>query len=218
MSRRKRTRRRLLIAVASVFLCVGVLSTRALWEGRSSLKRGNAFLERGDSEGAVRNWRRAARWYLPLAPHVASAYDKLQGLALSAEERGDIQVAISAWTGIRSSVRATRSFYTPYSERLAEADTHLAKLMAQLELQSDATVDLVETEEWHRALLKRDQMPSVGWSIVALLGLALWIGGGFGFALRAVDDNDRLVRKAAAYSGAAVAVGMLVWLLGLHWA
>lgn len=218
MSRRKRTRRRLLIALASVFLCVGVLSARALWEGRSALKRGNAFLEGGDSEGAVRNWRRAARWYLPLAPHVASAYDKLQGLALSAEERGDIQVAISAWTGIRSSVRATRSFYTPYSERLEEADAHLATLMAQLELQSDATVDLVKTEEWHRALLRRDQMPSVGWSIVALLGLALWIGGGFGFALRGVDDNDRLVRKAAGYSGAAVAVGMLVWLLGLHWA
>ena len=61
-------------------------------------------------------------------------------------------------------------------------------------------------------------MPSVAWSIVALFGLALWIGGGFAFALRGVDDNDRLVPKAAAYSGAAVAVGMLVWLLGLHWA
>jgi hypothetical protein len=218
VSRRGRTKRRMLIALASVFLCVGVLSVRALWEGRSALSQGDALLSDGDSEGAVRQWRRAARWYLPLAPHVESAYDKLRDLALSAEERGDTMVAVSAWTGIRSSVRATRSFYTPYSERLDEADAHIAKLMAQLELQSNTTADLAATEQWHLELLKRDQMPSVGWSIVALLGLALWIGGGFAFALRGVDDNDRLVPKAAGYSGAAVIIGMLVWLLGLHWA
>ncbi len=218
MSRRARTKRRMLIVLASVFLCVGVLSTRALWEGRSALQQGDALLADGDSEGAVRLWRRAARWYLPLAPHVETAYDKLRSLALSAEEHGDSQLAVSAWTGIRSSVRATRSFYTPYSERLEEADRHIARLMAQIELQSNPSTNLKETEQWHHALLKRDQMPSVGWSIVALFGLALWIGGGFGFALRGVDDNDRLVPKAAGYSGAAVAIGMLIWLLGLHWA
>jgi hypothetical protein len=153
-----------------------------------------------------------------MAPHVESAYDKLRGLALSAEEQGNTRIAVAAWTGIRSSVRATRSFYTPFPERLDEADTHIAKLMATMERQSDTTANVAETEQWHLALLKRDEMPSVAWSIFALFGLALWIGGGFGFALRGVDDNDRLVPKAAGYSGAAIAVGMLVWLLGLHWA
>ena len=218
MSRRKRTKRRMLIVLASMFLCLGVLSARALWEGRGALQEGNSLLAEGDTEGAVRLWRRAARWYLPMAPHVESAYDKLRGLALSAEEQGNTKIAVAAWTGIRSSVRATRSFYTPFADRLDEADTHIAKLMAKMEQQSDATANVAETEQWHLALLKRDEMPSVAWSIIALFGLALWIGGGFGFALRGVDDNDRLVPKAAGYSGAAIAVGMLVWLLGLHWA
>ncbi|MCP4445738.1 MAG: hypothetical protein GY811_10415 [Myxococcales bacterium] len=218
MNRRQQRKRRLLIVLASISLCVGVLSARALWEGRSALQAGDAALAEGDSAGAVRWWRRAARWYLPMAPHVGTAYDKLRGLAATAEERGEPQVAIAAWTGIRSSVRATRSFYTPYSDRLTEADAHIAKLMAQAEFDADTSKNVKEAEDWHLALLGRDQMPSVGWSIIALLGMALWIGGGFAFALRGVDENDRLVPKAAAYSGAAVALGLLTWLLGLHWA
>ena len=52
--------------------------------------------------------------------------------------------------------------------------------------------------------------------LIALLGLALWIGGGFAFALRGVDERDRLVPKAAAYAGSSIAIGLVVWLLGLY--
>ncbi len=210
--RKKRT----LVVIASVLLCLGVVSARALWEGRSALQRGDSALAEGDSEDAVRWWRRAARWYLPLAPHVEPAYDKLRDLATESEARGELEVAVLAWTGIRSSVRATRSFYTPYADRLAEADSHIATLMAQKELQEDPATNVTQAQAWHRELLARDQMPSVGWSIVALLGLALWIGGGFTFAFRGVNADDQLVPKAATYSGAMVAIGLLVWLFGLH--
>lgn len=208
-------RRKLLIVLAAIFLCIAVLSARALWEGRSALHKGDEAHAAGDVDGAIRWWRRSARWYLPLAPHVDSAYQRLETLARAAESRGDNRAALSAWTGIRSSVRATRSFYTPYEEHLDRADERIAVLMAKLEASVDASRDVQEREAWHYSLLKLDQMPSVGWSLVALLGLALWVGGGFGFALRAVDDRDRLVPKAAAYSGAGIAIGLVVWLLGL---
>ena len=139
----------MLIVLASVFLCFGVLSVRAMWEGRSALHKGDAAMAEGDTAGAVRWWRRAARWYLPMAPHVGGAYNKLRTLATSAQDRGDSQVALAAWTGIRSSVRATRSFYTPYSDRLNEADAQIAKLMANMELAADATKDAQATEDWH---------------------------------------------------------------------
>jgi hypothetical protein len=59
-------------------------------------------------------------------------------------------------------------------------------------------------------------MPHLGWAIVAILGMILWIGSGFAFALRAVGKDDVLVPKAAAYSGAGVALGLIVWLTGLY--
>ena len=76
--------------------------------------------------------------------------------------------------------------------------------------------DPKEREAAHYELLKLDQMPSVFWSIFALFGLVCWIGAGFAFALRGVDDTDRLVPSAAAYSGAGIAFGLVVWLAGLH--
>ena len=209
-------RRKLLIVAATISLCLGVLTIRAMWEGRSALERGDDAQLQGDSETAIRWWRRAARWYVPMAPHVGSAYERLRSLAQAAEGKGDTQVALAAWTGIRSSVRATRSFFTPYAQHVDEADTHIASLMAKLELADDPGRDLDERQAWHYSLLKLDQMPSVFWSIVALLGLALWIGSGFAFALRAVNDKDRLVAKAAAYSGAGIAIGLVIWLAGLH--
>ena len=209
-------RRKFLIGLATIFLCLGVLCARAMWEGRSALQLGDTAYAANDSETAIRHWRRAARWYLPLAPHCAGAYQRLQEMGNAAQEKGDTQIALAAWTGIRSSVRATRSFYTPFAEELREADAHIAVLMADLEVAGDSSKDHSEREAWHYSLLQIDQMPSVFWSIIALLGLALWIGGGFAFALRGVDDNDRLVPKAAAYSAAGIVIGLLVWLTGLY--
>jgi hypothetical protein len=125
-------------------------------------------------------------------------------------------LALSAWRGVRSSIRATRSFYTPYSEHADEADQHIAALMANIETATGDRQDSKAREAAHYELLKLDQMPSVFWSLFALFGLACWIGAGFAFALRAVDDKDRLVPSAAAYSGAGIAFGLVVWLSGLH--
>ncbi len=209
-------RRSLLIGLATAFLCLGVVSVRAMWEGSSALSRGDAAHAEGDTEEAIRWWRRAARWYVPLAPHVGSAYARLRKLGDAATRDGDTQTALAAWRGVRSSIRATRSFYTPYSEHVDEADKNIASLMADLELAEDAEKDRAKTEARHYSLLKLDQMPSIFWSVIALLGMFLWIGSGFGFALRAVDDSDRLVPKAAAYSGAGIAMGLVIWLVGLH--
>lgn len=204
------------MVLATIFLCLGVLAGRAFWEGRTALSKGQKAIADGDGEAAVRWLRRSARWYVPLAPHVATAYDTLEDVALAAEEAGDSELALAAWTGIRSSVRATRSFYTPFAARAELADGKIAQLMAAKEVAISPDKDLVERESWHLSLLKKDSMPSVGWSIVALLGLAMWIAGGFAFALRGVDDHDKLVPKAAAYSGAMIGLGLLIWLIGLY--
>ncbi len=207
----------LIMAGVLVGLCLGVVVTRAVWEGRSALAAGDRASAEGDREQAISEWRRAARWYVPGAPHVARAYDRLEKLAQAAESQGDAKTALAAWRGIRGSILATRSFYTPHSDRLEPANRNIARLMAAAEgNKADPTKTEAERAEWHYSLLARDEAPSVGWTLLALLGFATWIGGGVLFALRGVGREDRMNLRVAAISGGMVAAGLLVWVLGLY--
>jgi hypothetical protein len=225
------TRRRWIWLGVAVAVCLGAVLSRAFWDGHAALAAGDAAHRRAEckrsagdvagaraeEEEAIRRWRRAARWYVPGAPHVTRAYDRLEALAQAAEAAGDRELALGAWRAVRSSSLATRSFYTPHADRLARANGRIATLMAALE---DPAVDPGKDEAaraaWHLALLERDEAPSVFWSLLAVLGFAAWVGGGFLFALRGVGDDDKLVARPAARAGVLVAVGLVVWALALY--
>ncbi len=210
-------RRKLLIAATVVGVCLGVVVTRAVWEGRSALARGDAAQEAGNTTEAIVWWRRAARWYVPLAPHVGRAYDRLESLAKQAETKGDIPTALAAWRGVRGSILATRSFFVPHSSRLEPANRRIAALMARSEPSSvDPGKNEQQRADWHYALLARDEAPSVFWSIIAIFGFGLWVGGGVLMALRGVSREDTLVARQAAIAGALVLSGLVIWLLGLY--
>lgn len=208
-------RRAAWIALAALF-CLGVVVTRVVWDGRRALREGDAALRRGDAREAIALWRRAARWYAPGAPHVRAAHDRLEALARDAEAAGDRELALDAWRAVRSSSLATRSFYTPYADRLARANARIAELMADTEVPPDPGETREARRAWHLALLERDEAPSVGWSLLALAGLAAWVGGGFWFARRGLTENDRLDRRQAAIAGTLVVVGLLTWMLALY--
>ncbi len=208
-------KRRIVAGLLIAGFVLGVLLTRAFWDGRQALADGDAALARGDEAQAVTRWRRAARWYVPGAPHVATAYRRLERLARAAENE-DRPIALEAWRAIRSSILATRSFYTPYPRLLAEANRHIAALMARQPGPIDAGAGEEARRAWHLALLERDESPSAGWSILALLGFAAWVGGGFYFAWRGVGPDDKLERRAAARAGIVVLVGLAVWMFSLY--
>ena len=194
--------KRKLIAALLVFgVCLGVVVTRAVWEGRSALERADEAAARGELTEAITWYRRAARWYVPLAPHVGRAYDRLEQIAQQAEANDDLDTALAAWRGVRSSIKATRSVFTPHAERLDPANQRIAALMARVE---DPALDPDKSEaqraQWH----------------YALLGFATWLGGGVLFALRGVSAEDKLEARAAATAGLIVAAGLVVWMIGLH--
>lgn len=231
---RKRQRRRKLAAYAVLLgVCLGVVVTRAVWQGRSALAEGDVALSNGEHRTAIERWRRAARWYVPLAPHVGDAYDRLEDLGDTAAGQGDIETALACFRGVRSSILATRSLYTPHGHRLDPANRRIAELMARQEAlvpdlmaapgaasppapSRDADEPAVGSKAWHYALLSRDDAPSVFWSIIALLGFAMWVSGGLLFALRGVSAKDRLVPRMAAYAGGLIASGLVVWMTGLY--
>ncbi|HTE51476.1 MAG TPA: hypothetical protein VK698_11570 [Kofleriaceae bacterium] len=210
--------RRRLAAVALVIgFCAGVVVTRAVWQGRGALDDGDRAFAAGDHEEAIRWWRRAARWYVPLAPHVADAYDRLESIARAAEAKGDVATALAAWQGVRGSILATRSFYVPFEERLEPANRRIAALLARVEGGApDPGQSEAARTAWHYDLLARDEAPDVGWTVLALVGFLAWIGGGALFAWRGISAEDRLVPRAATTAGLMVASGLVLWLLGLY--
>lgn len=210
-------RRKIILGVAVVAFCFGVVAIRAVWQGRSALSDGDAAAQAGEFAEAVTSWRRAARWYVPLAPHVVDAYERLESLATEAESRGDAALALAAWRGVRGSILATRSFFTPQQHRLGPANQHIAALMAASESANPDSGETLEARTaWHLRLLDRNEAPSVGWALLALLGCGLWIGGGFYFAFAGVSADDRLIPRAARVAGVLVVVGLLLWMLGLY--
>lgn len=210
-------RNRVAVGLALAALCLAVVVSRAVWEGRGALASGDTAAARGDHAEAIAQWRRAARWYAPLAPHVDDAYERLESLAVTAEARGDTATALAAWRGVRGSVLATRSFFVPHRERLQPANDNIARLMAAVEgPAADPGKTVSEREAWHYQRLARDNAPSIGWAVFALGGLAMWIGGGFLFALRGLSETGQLIRRPSGIAGALVGVGLVIWLLGLY--
>lgn len=211
-------------ALAAMAL-LGVLVGRALLEGGAAMRRSDALLEQGDVDGAIAQALRASRWYVPFASTPRAGYDRMREIALHAELASDVDTALVAWEAIRAAARSTRTLWQPFEERLAEADEHIAAILAAKPLAAAERGKSREERvlDQRRALAEDDGPRPL--AIVALyVGLAAWLWGAFR-ALGAVDEalgektaigrfsGDR-ARRLVVGSALAVA-GMLVYLVGL---
>lgn len=177
------------IAIAAIALAiVGLIGLRAVISGHRALADGDDWMLRGKPAEAIRSYETAARWYVPLAPHVDAAYAKLRALATGPN-------ALLAWRAIRSAARATRSLWQPHAADLADADAQIAKLEA------GAT-----PEAWFAGRLAEDPRPSIAMAVLAGLGIVLWL----------VGAGLVVFRRWSVRAGAVIVLGVVVWLVGLY--
>jgi hypothetical protein len=197
-----------------VALVLGTLLGRAMVEGSICVRRSDEALARGEVDAAVAYAMRATKWYVPFAPHVEAGYERLRTLARKAEAAGDGDGALIAWQAIRAGARGTRSLWTPFSDRLAEADEHIATLLAS---KPPPGVDKDKPREQrvreHLELLATSAAPAPAAVVALYLGLAAWLYGAHR-ALSAFSTRARAARLA--WTGAAIAaVGLVVFLFAL---
>lgn len=225
MSRFGLKRKALVVAVAVGILgavVVGrvVLSSRAAYQdGQAAERRALATKtpakRRVALERAIVCYRRAGRWYAPGNGYVIRALDRLEAIGRLSEGRGETHLALEAYRGIRRAILGARSVYTPHADRLARANTHIARLSAAVQGRGKSAREVAALEAWHRNRLARDTAPSVLWSVLALLGFLGWVGGAVGFIYRAITPEDRLLGRPAIRWGLLIAASLAVWLLGL---
>jgi hypothetical protein len=202
------------LGIAGVVLLL--LAVRAVTASFGELGEANRLRARGEVEPAIAHYRRAARWYAPGNPYSAEALDHLAEIGLAAEEAGDPDLALAAWRSIRGAILGSRSFYVPHPERLEIADQHIATLMAGLPPPPiDAQRSPEERRATHLALLREVPRPALGWSVLALAGLAAWIIAAFAFVTRALDEDDRLVAPQARLWGTVWIAGFGLFVIGL---
>jgi hypothetical protein len=143
----------------------------------------------------------------------------LAGLArigAEAEQKGDVERALAAYRAVRSAILSTRSCYVPEADRLAAANKRIAALMAGLPPpQMDAGKSREQLEREHLSLLEQDPDPKLGWTLVLLFGFAAWVTGAFTFSVRAIDAEDRFIRREAVRWGAMIVVGFALFVLGM---
>jgi hypothetical protein len=199
-----------LLVVAAIAAVLGALALRVVVAGRSALGDGDDWMLRGKPAEAIRSYEAAARWYLPLAPHVDAAYARLRTLT-------DTQDALQAWQAIRSAARATRSLWQPHAEDLADADAAIARLEARDPAAGAGAGDTTKArEDWYRAKLAEDGRPGIGAAVLAGFGILAWLAGAGVLARRGIDEAGRLVQRPALAGVTAIVLGVGAWIAGLY--
>ena len=190
--------------LAIALVALALVAVRVVWSSRTEWRAA----ESSTGEQRLTHLGLAARLYAPGNPYSRRALDALAELG-----RANGPDALQAWQAVRASILATRSFYTPHRELLAEANARIAEGMAARDLPSRGTIEA--RTAWHAARLAADDAPSVGWTLLALLGLAGWIGSAVAFILRGLDERDRLRPRAAITCALGVVVGLALFFVGL---
>jgi hypothetical protein len=212
-----RALRRIAPYVGVGLLCLAMVVGRVVHSSRALWQAGTASLAEGQAGQAVVFFGRAARMYAPGNPYAARALAALMEQGRGAEGRGDRALALQAYREARSAVLSTRGLYTPNRDVLSRANERLAELMAAEEGADPqlAREPLAARRAWHARALARDEMPKVGWTLLALLGVALLIGGAVRMIWTGVTPEGEVRWRQALRWGGVSLLGFALMALGL---
>jgi HAMP domain-containing protein len=209
-----RVTRTLLLACVLIVAALGVLAIRTLVTGEEALDEAERAFDRGDLRESVRQARRAASAYLPFAPHVDSAYQRLVVIARGAEAAGRPHVAAFAWNALRSAALETSAPGLFPRPELEQANRSLARLASRLE-KSRAAPDPKAESDLLTSLERppRATAPPVG---ALAAGLLLVVAGLFWGGIFGVTAEGRLVARQALLALGLIVVGAACWTLAVY--
>jgi hypothetical protein len=203
------------LSLAGAAGAVVVLRVQAA--GEEELVRSTVALQAKSPHEALVHARRAAGHYLPWAPHVRVARERLRALAIAAEKKGDLELSLASWRALHTSERETRWLATPRDGAPGEAAAQIARLStkAARPIAERTTADAEIAREQLEAL-SRDEAPSKLLGLGLGLGLFAWAAGlprlaGALAGARAGGSRARLFAPLVLTLGglAAVLVGVL---------
>jgi hypothetical protein len=195
---------------------VGAATTRVVLSGEKEIALSTAALKAGDAHGAAEHARRAAGWYMPGAPHVRVAYERLLALGTAAEGLGDRETALFAFRGVRTASIETQWLFAPHEEDRLKADRAIARIEAEGPRAPGRRTEppsAVEREQLEA--LSRDEAPRAGWVAALVAGALAWGAGAAAIALRAVGATGIISFRRALPGLVVTGSGVALWLLSI---
>jgi hypothetical protein len=208
-------RRQVVIVLLGVAATLGVIVVRLVVDARAAYRNGVAAEERGEVNEAIRFYLDAGRLYVPGSPFTRGALDRLDAIGVAQVTKGDYATARAAFEAERAALMGTRSFYTPYAERLPSLERRLSRLLAAVEEHASPNT-FEERAKWHAERLAERPRPKISFVMLALLGLAMWLASAVVFFRKGVDANLVLKRVPALLASAGFLVGLALFLVCLR--
>lgn len=211
-------------AVQVLLLVVFVLAlktAREVHRGESALRESDAAFDRGDLHRSVLHARTAALAYVPGAPHVSAAYERLEAIGRGAEAEGRYEIARLAWGAVRTSVLQTRHWLVPREDELERAERALDRLNRAAALRAEAgslarpdppAPGAPEPREAAEDATAGQAPRLFRLGLLALGFAALGLGLGWA-AFRVLDERGEVHRRGLLFSLALCLGGAACWLL-----
>ena len=169
-------KRTLVTVVLAIVLVLGITAARMIARGGDALAAGDAAAAEGRDADAIASWEAAAREYVPLAPHVDAAYQRL--VAIGAQDRTNPARRLAAWRDVRSAALATRGLWTPHVLDLERANAMIAELASRdPEGAAAAGANAVARRLYHATQLAADRRPGPGQVAFFVGGIAVVVVG-----------------------------------------
>lgn len=190
------------------------VAVRVRTSGVADLQAARACREAGLLQTAVDMAGRAARWQLPIGGVSREARELLRDLAEEASTRGDPDLALRAWQGLRGSILGSRWLRVPDPDLLEEANRRIAQEMARRDRLPDGSPGL--DEAGHLAYLLRDDLPRPWPAFLASWVFLAWVAVSLAGSFRAVTPAGAL-RAGPALRWGLGSLGLLLCWLVLLW-
>lgn len=187
---------------------------RVAIEGSLELERAERAHAEHEPSREIEHLGRALRWRAPLLDHDERALDRLWTIGQQQRDRGAAgrPMALMAYREVRRGLLATRVIGIPHPERWAQANAHIAALMAEQELALGIGGDSpVDAADHHRVQLERVPGPEPTRGTLAALAFVGWIAAVAGFLLRGLDREGRLRPRPAFRWGLGAVLALVVW-------
>lgn len=125
------TRQKVGIIAITIVIAFGMVWLNTYQRSQKYAKEGESFLAEGKLMEAITSFETSAHAYTPLNSNVVSALNRLWeiGERFEKEKPTEPEYALVAFRSLRSSIYATRSFYTPHKHWIARCDEKIAHLV-----------------------------------------------------------------------------------------
>ena len=128
-------------------------------------------LEHSGIDTSITHFGRSITWYVPGNPYTKKSINMLFNLGEQAEKKGENKRALDAYRTVRSSLFASRSFYTPGKGHIAEAEKRIEHILLK-----DKVIASKFGKEFIKKAFSIRTGTNIAWTIIMEIGLIGWIG------------------------------------------